>query len=65
MEYGIDNWSIGLEYLFVDLGSAEWDSDLQETVGDSDISAALADIEGEGEVDYQFSVVRATAKIRF
>jgi outer membrane immunogenic protein len=65
MEYGIDNWSVGVEYLFVDLGSAEWDGDVRETVDDSDISGALADIQGEGEVDYQFSVVRATAKIRF
>ncbi len=63
MEYGIDNWSLGIEYLFVDLGSAEWDGDLRENVDDSDISGALADI--QGEVDYQFSVVHATAKIRF
>ena len=26
MEYGIDNWSLGVEYLYVDLGSAEWDA---------------------------------------
>jgi outer membrane immunogenic protein len=65
IEYGIDNWSLGLEYLYVDLGSAEWDADLSETVVDSDISDAIAQITGSGDVDYQFSVVRATAKIRF
>jgi outer membrane immunogenic protein len=65
IEYGIGNWSLGLEYLYVDLGSAEWNGDLDETVADTDISDALALIEGSGEVDYQFSVVRATAKIRF
>lgn len=65
MEYGIDNWSVGIEYLYVDLGSAEWDGDVRGEFEDSNIANAVADIEGEGEVDYQFSVVRATAKIRF
>jgi outer membrane immunogenic protein len=64
VEYGIDNWSLGIEYLYVDLGSAEWDGDLIESADDTD-SALLANVEGNGEVDYQFSVVRATAKIRF
>ena len=27
VEYGIDNWSLGLEYLYVDLGEADWDAD--------------------------------------
>lgn len=57
MEYGIDNWSLGVEYLFVDLGEADWDAD-------SD-NAQLDAFNSEGTVDYQFSVVRATAKIRF
>jgi outer membrane immunogenic protein len=65
VEYGIGNWSLGLEYLYVDLGSAEWNADLDETVADGNISDALALVEGSGNVDYQFSVVRATAKIRF
>lgn len=65
MEYGIDNWSVGIEYLYVDLGSAEWDADVRGEFGDGDIADVVADIEGKGEVDYQFSVVRATAKIRF
>ena len=63
MEYGIDNWSLGVEYLFVDLGSAEWDGDLNghwQTMNSTALSS-----EGDGNVDYQFSVVRATAKIRF
>ena len=65
MEYGLDNWSFGLEYLYVDLGSAEWDADITNTVQDTDIRQALSDIEGSGNIDYQFSVVRATAKLRF
>jgi outer membrane immunogenic protein len=63
MEYGIDNWSLGIEYLYVDLGSADWSVDLGETVNDNE--EQLVGIEGNGDVDYQFSVIRASAKIRF
>lgn len=59
MEYGIDNWSLGVEYLFVDLGSAEWNGDASGEFADH----VKADV--KGSVDYQFSVVRATAKLRF
>lgn len=52
-EYGIDQWSLGLEYLYVDLGSAEWDSNVIN-------SANL-----EGNIDWAFSTVRATVKYRF
>lgn len=62
MEYGIENWSLGLEYLYVDLGSAEWDGDFRTS---DTLEIDNADFDGEGEVDYQFSVIRATAKIRF
>ena len=60
MEYGIDNWSLGVEYLFVDLGSAEWDADRSGPLADM-----AQDTDAKGSVDYQFSVVRATAKLRF
>ena len=63
MEYGIDNWSLGIEYLYVDLGSADWSVDLGET--ENDDPEQLVGIKGKGDVDYQFSVVRATARIRF
>jgi outer membrane immunogenic protein len=63
MEYGIDNWSLGIEYLYVDLGSANWSTDLGETVNDNE--EQLVGIKGKGDINYQFSVVRATAKIRF
>jgi outer membrane immunogenic protein len=52
-EYGIDNWSLGLEYLYVDLGDAEWDSNVIE------------DNKFKGSADYAFSTVRATVKYRF
>lgn len=57
MEYGIDNWSLGVEYLYVDLGDADWESD-------NDLNT-IQSYSTEGSVDYQFSVARATAKIRF
>ena len=55
MEYGIDNWSLGLEYLYVDLGSGEWN-------GNNDLfdGSRL-----KGDADYAFSTVRATVKYRF
>lgn len=52
-EYGIDNWSLGLEYLYVDLGDAEWDSNV------------IANNDFRGNADYAFSTVRATVKYRF
>ena len=52
-EYGIDNWSLGLEYLYVDLGSAEWDG---KKIEEQRIT---------GDADYAFSTVRATVKYRF
>ncbi len=58
MEYGISNWSLGLEYLYVDLGDGDW--------GDNHNNNQLAhDYEVNGNADYAFSVVRATAKVRF
>lgn len=59
IEYGISNVSFGLEYLYVDLGSADWNADptgtLQDLAGNSNAN---------GSVDYQFSVARATAKLK-
>jgi outer membrane immunogenic protein len=55
MEYGIDQWSLGLEYLYVDLGDGEWN--------DSDTSIVDANL--KGSADYAFSTVRATVKYRF
>ncbi len=52
VEYGIDKWSLGLEYLYVDLGSEE-------------NSGSAMDSTFKTNVDYRFSVVRATAKYNF
>ena len=59
MEYGIDNWSLGLEYLYVDLGDGDW-SDNHRNVDFPDSDTRL-----KGSGDFAFSVVRATAKLRF
>ena len=66
VEYGIENWSLGVEYLFVDLGSADWDNGFSRSaIANQDIKDALDNTSGEGSADFQFSVVRATAKLRF
>lgn len=64
-EYGIDNWSFGAEYLYVDLGTVDWTSNGNVELDNNSTEAALEDIAGKGDFDYQFSVVRATAKMRF
>jgi outer membrane immunogenic protein len=59
IEYGIDSWSLGIEYLYVDLGETDWSANLTGVAGDK------TDYKTKGSVDYQFSTVRATAKLRF
>lgn len=59
VEYGISNWSLGVEYLYVDLGETDWSANFTGTAPDK------ADFKTKGSVDYQFSTVRATAKLRF
>ena len=56
LEYGISNVSFGVEYLYVDLGSVNWDADPTGT-----LSSALG-LQLDGSADYQFSLLRATAK---
>jgi outer membrane immunogenic protein len=58
LEYGLNRWTLGAEYLFVDLNRTEWD-------GKANGPWALANTDLTGWVDYQFSVVRATARLRF
>lgn len=58
VEYGIDKWSLGVEYLYVDLGSSDWDAGYQGTLYFSSTNSEVSN-------DYQFSLVRATAKLRF
>lgn len=57
-EYGLDRWSLGVEYLYADLGSADWETNTA-------ISVHNRDVTNKGTADWRFSVVRATAKLRF
>ena len=65
MEYGMERWTLGVEYLFVDLGTADWESDGDVDCCSPSVEQALREVEGDGEFDYQFSVIRATARLRF
>jgi outer membrane immunogenic protein len=63
VEYGWDQWTFGAEYLYVDLGDADFDHDVRNVgryVVPSDVT-----IDGDASVDYQFSVARVTAKWKF
>ena len=55
VEYGIDKWTLGVEYLYVDLGDGNW----------SDNSNPDHEYKLKGDADYAFSTVRATVKYHF
>lgn len=65
VEYGVDNWSLGVEYLYVDLASADLNWDLSADTSDTQVNTEVSQMNVKGSVDYQFNVVRATAKLRF
>lgn len=65
VEYGVDRWVLGAEYLYVDLGSAEWTSPSNVFTATDSVNDAWADVEQKGSVDYRFGVARATLKYRF
>ena len=52
-EYGMDNWSLGVEYLYVDLGNPDWNG---STIDESRL---------QGSADFAFSTVRASVRYRF
>lgn len=60
LEYGISNVSFGIEYLYVDLGTADWSGNPSRAAADIADDAQL-----KGSADYQFSLTRATAKLHF
>ena len=53
VEYGIDNWVLGAEYLYVDLASYSW------------TTRSPGSLVGTGDADPSFGVARATLKYRF
>ena len=65
MEYGIDHWTLGVEYLYVDLGTYKWGADADIALADAALEDAWRDVKGRGEMDYAFSVIRGTVKYRF
>jgi len=54
------NWVIGAEYLYVDLGSSDFNLDRRAGDGEGAVFDSV-----DGNADFAFSVVRATAKFKF
>ena len=65
VEYGIDRWTLGAEYLYVDMGSVDWSSASDVSIGTDIDNVVWSQVEEKGSTDYRFSVVRATLKYRF
>lgn len=65
VEYGVDRWTVGLEYLYVDLGSYEWHVDGDVNLANAGDEAIWQDVRDSGSMDYAFSLVRGTVKYRF
>jgi len=65
MEYAIDRWVVGAEYLYVDLGTYKWDSMANVRLQDPFLQADWRQVKESGEADLAFSVARATVKYRF
>ncbi|MEI7599814.1 MAG: hypothetical protein WCJ41_10885 [Aestuariivirga sp.] len=65
IEYAVDRWTLGLEYLYVDLGTYTWDSMGNVNLADGTLDADWSEVKNKGEADYKFSVARATMKYRF
>lgn len=64
-EYAIDRWTLGAEYLYVDLGNYSWSSPSTVSLSNATARANWGAVEERGNADYAFSVVRATVKYRF
>jgi len=65
VEYAMDRWTLGLEYLYVDLGTYEWGSSGDVNLNDATLQTDWSQVKEKGEADYAFSVARATLKYRF
>lgn len=65
IEYAVDRWVLGAEYLYVDLGTYKWDSMSKVALDDPFLQADWSEVKESGEADLAFSVARVTAKYRF
>ncbi len=64
-EYAIDRWTVGAEYLYIDLGNYSWSATGDVSLGNATAQANWRQVKEKGDADYAFSVVRATVKYRF
>ena len=65
IEYGIDRWTLGAEYQYVNLSSYEWSSKADVNINDSTLNDDWGQVTEKGSADLAFSVARATLKYRF
>ena len=65
VEYAVDRWVLGAEYLYVDLGSYDWSSMGNVALTDPILDTDWSEVKQSGEADLSFSVARATLKYRF
>jgi outer membrane immunogenic protein len=60
-EYALtNNWTIGAEYLYVDLGSSNF-----TTAGNPNIAAAFPGVYAQGHINYNASIFRALVNYKF
>jgi len=65
IEYAVDRWVLGAEYLYVDLGSYSWRSMGKVSLDDPIQQADWSEVREKGSADLNFSIARATLKYRF
>lgn len=65
IEYAVDRWVLGAEYLYVDLGTYKWRSMGTVTLDDPILETDWRQVRENGAADFAFSVARATVKYRF
>ena len=65
VEYGIDRWTLGAEYLYVDLGSYDWRAQGNVNLANATVQDDWSQVNMKGQADLKFSIARATVKYRF
>lgn len=65
IEYAVDRWVLGAEYLYVDLGTYKWSSMGNVSLTDPVLDTDWSQVKESGQADLAFSVARATLKYRF
>lgn len=65
IEYAQGRWVLGAEYLYVDLGTYDWGSKADVSLGDDTLNADWGSVKEKGKADVTINVARATVKYRF